>query len=578
MEGIIPPVGGANSPQLNMQAQILDAQNQTTQISKLPIGQILTAVVAGNDKSGNIVLRIGGNDLILNSQQHFIKGATLQLKLDSISGSITAQLLTVDGKLPVTQPQQLSNQLSQQDPENLAPQLKFVSVHPQNTVRVEGDAKFNVPTPQVRAEAVTVATGNNTPVQIKGIVINPTPEIMQGVKANLANSDSSKAPSTKLLESLPAEVKAGTQVNIKITNSESAPRPSAPSGDNQKVFADNRTLGKQDWMTKAQIPDQLRQEAHSAEQTKQLLSQLKDFIPTMKQASNGNLQLSALVIDSKHNGEVLVDTKLGKMIINGNQPGGLVDRGTTLTLEITEFLKHDDEPNLKVESKLAELAKSWGGLKEMVHHAESKGVYSMPTKLADAEHALAAKMQRFIEAVKNNDPEEWIGKNFMDSLGDSLGADIIGKLKGDFSMLRSLLTEPNQQGWQTLLFPIFDGKELHQAKLHVKDLPERRKKDEKKTGVRFVMELETTYFGEMQFDGLVRKSSNTHFDLIVRSHKEIEADVKNDIQQIFISASEITGFKGEIQFASMREFPIKPFDELLEADINKHIKHEGFEV
>jgi hypothetical protein len=187
-------------------------------------------------------------------------------------------------------------------------------------------------------------------------------------------------------------------------------------------------------------------------------------------------------------------------------------------------------------------------------------------------------MQHFITSVKNNDPEEWIGKNLIDSLGDDLGAEILGKLKGDFSTLRSLLAEPNQQGWQTLLFPIFDGKELHQARLHVKDLPEHRKKEEKKNGVRFIMELETTYFGEMQFDGLVRKTSGTHFDLIVRSHKEIEPEVKADIQQIFISASEITGFKGEIQFASMRDFPVKPFDEMLEADINKHIKHEGFEV
>lgn len=571
MDGIIPPVGGAITPQLNLQAHILDAQNPATQLSKLPIGQILTAVVAGNDKNGNLVIRLGGNDLVLNSQQHLVKGATIQLKLDSISGSITAQLLTVDGKLPVTQPQQLSNQLSQNPPENQNPPLKLISVQPQNTVRVEGDPKFVLPQQITRAEAVTVATTSSNIVQIKGLIINPTPEIMQGVRASIANSDSVKTTSTKLLESLPKEVKTGTEVNVKITNSE-APTQKNPAGENQKVFTDNRTLGKQDWMGKEQAPQQNNQ------QNIQSQNQIKDFVPTMKQAPNGNLQISAMVIDSKPNGEALVDTKLGKIIINNLQTRGVPERGTLLTLEVTEFLPHEDEVSQKIESKLGELSKSWSALKETATHAESKGVFSLTTKLAGVENALGSKIQNFINAVKNNDPEEWVGKHFIDSLGDDLGAEILGKLKGDFGTLRNLLTEPTQQGWQTLLFPIFDGKELHQARLSVKDLPEHRKKDEKKSGVRFIMELETTYFGEMQFDGLVRKTSGTHFDLIVRSHKEIEPDVKNDIQQIFISASEITGFKGEIQFASMRDFPIKPFDEILEADINKHIKHEGFEV
>ncbi len=550
MDSFIPPTGGVNPSHLNMQTMLSDTQNNNSAaMSRIPLGTIVTAVVAGSDRNGNLVVRMGGNDIILNNQLQLAKGATIELKFNSISGSISAQLLSVDGKLPPTQPQQVQGHLDHG-------QMKLMTVLPQGTAKLAEPLLQNPPLH--RADAVNVTLGNNNASSaLKAIVIAPSPEIMQGLRS-LVSLQENQGANSKLLSSMPSVLKAGTEVNLKITGSTMPNTPNQSlSPDQQKVVTENRVLGKQDWMTQANN---------------------RDFNPGMKQLPSGNLQLNGMVIDAKPNGEVLVDSKLGKMLVQGNAQHRTLTRGAMLTLELTEFGKLPSADGNASSSALRNLTQSWPALRELMAYMHTHGSDNNPGKLMLTDSALAGRMAAFMDAVKKNDIGRWVGRSFIDSLGDELGTQILGKLRGDFSALRQMFAEPNQQGWMNLLFPVFDGKELHQARLSIKDLPEHKKKDEKKTGTRFIVEIETTYFGELQFDGLVKNSEGRNFDLIIRGKKEMDDEVKNEIRQIFITASEITGFKGELQFATMREFPISPFEKMLEKDINDSIKHEGFEV
>ena len=191
MELGIPPAGGVNTSQLNMQqAMESSIQNLQANVQKLPIGTILNAIVSGADKNGNLVVKFAGNDLVLSSPFLLNKGANLQLKLESISGSITAEVLSVDGKLPPSQPQQTSNDLeydlNQHTPNN--PSLKLLKVLPEGMTKLAEQA--NIPTQTghaQRAEAVNVSTSQTTQAVVKALVIQPMPAIMQGLRANIVS-------------------------------------------------------------------------------------------------------------------------------------------------------------------------------------------------------------------------------------------------------------------------------------------------------------------------------------------------------------------------------------------------------
>ena len=628
MDGIIPPVNPSPAPQLNLQAAIADAENPQAAVAKLPLNTVLTGLVMGNDKVGNPVIKLGSSEIVLGSPIPLGKNSQIQLKLDSISGSITPEVLTVDGKLPAQQPQQNSNNLgfAEKQPQ----QFRIISVNPQGTTKLAETAPQQAQ--QIVRTPDTVSLSTTQISQIKAMVINPSPEIMQGVRTSFAMQENKSVESNKLVSSAPEELKAGSQLSLKVTGSITPPPPQNKEG----ISGENRTLAKQDWMQKenmglvnkytgqqpAETPEELPnpqnptkqqpQNRNTSPQQYQASSQPElqeeegskqpnspkqalpenarnNFAPEMKMAENGNLKLNALVLDSKPNGEVLAETKLGKLIIDGNPNMASIPRGSVLSLEVEEFLPAQAAEFTEVENEipLAQLARKWPALNSMLSHINTQGHDSETTsyKLAGSQHELGARLMKFIKAVNNENPEEWIGKELANVLdADDIGSDILGKLKGDFSLLKSILSEPSHNGWQSLLFPVFDGKDLYQARLHIRDLPDQEKeknkgRGRKSAGTRFVVEVQTTAFGEMQLDGLVRKDpENKHFDLIIRSHNDMDDEMKNDIRNIFITASEITGFRGEVDFTVMREFPLKLFDDLLEQQMRQAPSHKGFEV
>ena len=52
----------------------------------------MTGTVIGNDKNGNIIVRLAGSDLILSSPLALGKGAQLSLQINNVSGSMIATL------------------------------------------------------------------------------------------------------------------------------------------------------------------------------------------------------------------------------------------------------------------------------------------------------------------------------------------------------------------------------------------------------------------------------------------------------------------------------------------------------
>lgn len=616
MDSILPP---SNSTQIAMNLN-LDMQNMQNiaaqQAERVPIGVTVTGQVIGNDKNGNLIIRLSGSDLILSSPLALNKNAQVALKIENVSGSFTAQLLTVDGKTPATQPQSLSNQLQQnpqqqgqgqgqqgksfqQNSEQSFATLKILSVLAQGTARPAAPVETQNASQQAAIKTDIVSLTSPQSTSLKGLVISATPEVIQSLRVGLSENTNNNNKS-ELADSLPEEITAGTQLDLKITSAQLP--PAAQPKTQGQVDAGNIVLARQEFMENAtqanqksdivktfeleqlaqSQPQQQQTSAGRAEANNNLIQrQLESFIPAAKPLPNGNIELNAVVIDKKNNGEMLVETKLGKVIIDGGPQYSSITKGSSLTLELTKVTDaaQDILPLPDGDSTLQELGNDWPALKALTQHANDLGQNQLANKLAGVDNNFAARMAGFVNAVKTGNIRDWLGANNFDALdSDDAGSSILSKLTNDFSNLRDVLSQANSN-WQTLLFPIYDGQQMHQAKLHVKYLPDQNNKPDKTAGTRFIVELDTSYFGEMQFDGLVHNTVPAkHFDLMIRSHTAMDSEIQKDIRQIFADAAEVTGFKGDIDFSTMKEFPVKVFDNLVENSINSKIDHSGIQA
>ena len=556
MDGIIPTAAIGNAQAQLGQQFAFDAQNILNELqSKLSTGTNFLVQVLGNDKNGNTIVKANGSDLLLSSPLTFAKGAQLQMKIDNVGGFISAQVLTVDGKIPVYRPQNTDGQYQspKENEQNPIP-VKIVTAMPEGTAKLAPDPRMaanNQALAAARVDQVNLSSPQTT--SMKAIVISPTPEIMQGVRATLSLSLQSEE---KLVKTLPSELQTGMEANVRISGVISEPKPqTAPTTSNaapvlnagtgietrtetESVQTDNTVLKSQDWM--------------------------KDFSPTIKTSPSGNLQLNALVVDNMREGELLVETKLGLIRVDGKTTFNL-PRGTQLQLEVTEFTKTDIQSKTKTD--LPSLSHEWPALKALIGDNKPEA-----EKLAGTERNFGAKLANFMHAVKTGDAETWLGSEFLDQLDDFTRSTLINKLNGDFANLKNLMTENPQSPWQTVLFPVYDGKELNQARLHVKKFKDGSSGSQESYGTRFLVELDTSRYGEMQFDGLVRRQvPKKSFDLMIRTLQPLDAETKTEIMQIFNTTQEITGFKGGIDFASNASFPLEPW----KAVLNKKVQHDN---
>ena len=573
----INPIQATNAltAQLNLDIQNNNVQQQLTQ---LPINQVLLGAVAGNDKNGNFIIKLAGNDLILSSPVALAKNAQVALKVENVSGSIVAQLLSVDGKLPATQPQKVllqgqqnpQNQNSNSQPQNSqgnnqsetqannqTTTLRIVSVLPQGSAK-PADISTTPQTSAIISDTVELSSPPSTP--LSAIVIAPATGAIQNIRAQLEPENDDEA-SSELEENLPDEITPGTNLKLKITGTDSSASPAQ-----KQIDAVNRVINTPNSPTAE--PDD----------TPPLQTKLQNFTPQLKAAGNGNLNLNGIVLHSEQNGEVLLQTALGKVLVNAGQKYASVEKGSVLNLQLSEITPPDDSMAMDDDSPLSSLTKQWPALESLDQHPDTDGSPIL-NKLAGTDTTFAARLNSFVNAVKSGDIQQWLGNNYFAALAASEdGKDIISKLKGDLTTLRENFATPNQNGWQTMLFPVFDGQQLNQARLHVKYLPDEDGTPTPKAGTRFLVEIDTSYFGEIQMDGLVRANMSKHFDLTIRTHDPLDLDVKQDINHIFNDASEITGFKGNLEFSVARQFPNNILGQQREQNLSAKIDHNGIEA
>jgi hypothetical protein len=132
--------------------------------------------------------------------------------------------------------------------------------------------------------------------------------------------------------------------------------------------------------------------------------------------------------------------------------------------------------------------------------------------------------------------------------------------------LRSRLAEDNAEwrhlaeagggDWRVFVLPVLDGEWVRPLQLYM-----RRRDADASPGedARFLVEAEIGRFGPLQLDGLLR---TPRFDLVLRSHRELDVPLRRTVSSIFREAISAHGLTGDISFHAAPRFPVTPRDGL----------------
>lgn len=554
----------------NHATQVQEIQNL---VNRLPVGAQIVAQVTGADKNGNLTVKVAGSDLLLSSPIALAKGAALTLRIVNTSDNVAFQLISVDGKLPPTQAQTVSNQLQQNPAIFLKPAI-YDEIAQKQVVGSQSQPisqpQTNTPTATTAINQQAVVVSNQTPTQVQGIVLTPAPEALRLLRSSLTTSLPADLADDAIAQ-LPLNLNAGSKVDFKInavqtaqfqssditdsTTETNAIKPNTAQTPIEEVQTGNQVLKGQDFMR--QNNEQLLRDNGA-----------QSFQPKMSVASDATIKLTGLVV-ALGGGQAVVDTALGRLVIANQFDSNRVQVGSVIDLSVAKFVA--EELPLQ-QSTIKDLFNEWPALKALNNSLAQAGLSEHMNKLAGLDSAFVSRLAGFFRAVKDNNIDNWLSSDLIRDLDpDTLDA-IKAKMTGDFANLTRLYHDNANSGWNTVLFPVYDGKELQQARFYVKDLQDEN--THTSSGKRFVVELNTGAFGEVQLDGLVRKNmAQNRFDLMVRTAENLPEDVRLGITEIFNNSAQITGIKGSVDFANL-DSAIRPAGAVLAQQMD----HSGLEV
>jgi len=612
---LLPPQAVSGVPQ--SQASPGAASQGNAVLSSLAPGTVLSGFIVNRDASGNPVLRTTSGDVTFASNFFLRIGSEVTIRIENTPAAGTlAHILSVDGQPPeiaetlsgfAAAPEVIiSNNLTQnftaaqsaitpQEAQAAAQTAVQPSTAPAPaTITVTGMI-ISPPPSSSTQPALPVGTQLTMNVTTLSITAEPSTAVAvptsPTVAAPLASPASYSAyarasgtpsvltpattPSLPAMPAIPAEPSANVIIpavaplispaeKATPTNVILVPATTAPAAPSLSTAIESTPA----------IPATISPAAT-------VLTQPSAAAPAAPQAGQN---VVAIVIGNEPTGEAVLQSSAGIIRL---QPGTTLPAGSQVTFEVTQItMPTAPAAATAAPAPLTGLARQWGSLQQIaalltgsdpeantitipalsaaIPWLPAAGATLSPT--TEMPQTISAGLMLFLTALRAGDFRNWLGKDNVRWLEDEGHSALVAKAEGEFTGMARQYADTPPGHWQPLFFPVAVEGMLQQARLYVKrDRKDSHSRQGKKNeDTRFVVEVDLTQLGEMQMDGFVRvREQHTQFDLIIRSHTALPQEVQQTILQIYTDTGELTGYKGSLQFQAVREFPVKPLEEIV---------------
>ncbi len=150
----------------------------------------------------------------------------------------------------------------------------------------------------------------------------------------------------------------------------------------------------------------------------------------------------------------------------------------------------------------------------------------------------------------------WPGPAIGRALNDADNGKLTKRLAEDIAALRRLGNDPATGDWRVLTLPLLLGNFPLAVRLYLQ-----RRKPAEQDGIRFALEAELSQLGPIQLDCLVRRD---HLILVLRSHRGLTPELREEMRTVFRRALQATGISGDLSFATVATFLVHPLDQMRE--------------
>lgn len=248
-------------------------------------------------------------------------------------------------------------------------------------------------------------------------------------------------------------------------------------------------------------------------------------------------------------GETLVETPLGTLAL---QQRLALPPGTPIFFEQLAATPPDEPTDVPLAQRT-----SWPALDETLATLDRvlpDLAARLRTDLAPASGQQLAGTLLFLMSALNNGT--WPGGQVAAALDNAGRRDLRLKLDGDVAQLNQLAA-PQSGDWRVYVLPLLLGVMVQPVRLYF-----RRRSGTPSSGdqdTRFVLEVDLSNLGALQLDGLVRAQ---RFDVVLRSHRPIGPELRQEITEIFRNATTAAGLAGDITFTTASRFAVAPLEAL----------------
>ena len=271
-------------------------------------------------------------------------------------------------------------------------------------------------------------------------------------------------------------------------------------------------------------------------------------------------QITGRVVSSPPGGPTLLQTASGRLLLPGL---GNLPPGTELGLRPVASIPASAAGSAPLSGTpgLTTLGSAWTALEDVhaiLQAADASPVAATavtPGAIPTTGPQLASGMLFFMNALFHGSVQEWLGRESLRLVGDGERQGLARRLSDDFAQLSRIAAEPPSGEWRMAILPLMDESRLQQIRLYIRQLSEDSSDGEQKPGTRFVVEAALSRLGAIQLDGLVRAS---RFDLVVRTHAELPAQMREDISRLFADANREFRATGRVDFRVENPFGVQP--------------------
>lgn len=169
----------------------------------------------------------------------------------------------------------------------------------------------------------------------------------------------------------------------------------------------------------------------------------------------------------------------------------------------------------------------------------------------------AAAVISFVQAMRSGDARQWPGDTSLRALerAGPRGAQLAATLSGEVAELASRTRESSAE-WRAMPLPWSAQGQIDRVALITRregDGESEGRGGQKGGGTRFLIDLNLSRLGAMQFDGMFRTEARS-FDLVLRTKEALPEDMRRDLLGIFGEANGAMGLKGGLTFQVTKRF------------------------